>query len=775
MSSSTHHRRKRALLGDRPRFSAVAMIYAREMRDQLRDRRTLFTIAILPILLYPLVGMLLLQIAQFTRQHPTSICVVGTEHLQNLPPLLSGTESFHDDLVDETPPMEVMAQSWKEFSASPSGSQFPNSDTHEKRSRRIESLTRSFVRSGIYDIVIVFPPGFDQHPHLAERAAAPRGAASTEKQPAELQMLYNVASDQSMVARDRVMGILNRWRAGWVRERLANSGVELSVLDPFSVEAIDIAPERTREAAFWSKLLPFIMLVWAMTGAFYPAIDLVAGEKERGTLETLLCSPALRSEIVWGKLGAVMTFSMMTAILNAGSMLVTSSFVFGQMGIGPAGMASMGAPPLGPMMWLLVALIPLSALFSALALAVAAMARSSKEGQYYLMPLMMVTLPLVLLPMLPGTTLSAGTSLIPVTGMFLLVRALVEGQYVFAVTYFPVVALVTFGCLMLATRWAKRQFESEAVLFGGADQWELGMWVRHLWRDRQMVATPAQGFACGAIILVALFFGKLGITKMPDTFVGIAQLVLLPQVAMILTPTLLMAIIMTTSLRTSLRLRLPHWTVLPLSALIGVTLHPTYVLLARFIGTMYPISDQAAAAMQPFTQHISSAPWLHVVLLMAFVPAICEELAFRGFIFGGLVRGNGKLRAVLVTAVMFGISHGVLQQSIAATCMGLLLGWVALKTGSVIPGMLIHFANNMLSVSLERISASGNPASELLLVSTPTGPEYNPIWLVMSLAMAVACLIYIHTMKPATDEQAVDHISDSESITDPSAELRFAS
>ena len=127
---------------------------------------------------------------------------------------------------------------------------------------------------------------------------------------------------------------------------------------------------------------------------------------------------------------------MLTAILNAGSMLVTSSLVLKQVGVGGA---TVGAPPLVPMLWLFVALIPLSCLFSALALAVAAMARSSKEGQYYLMPLMMVTLPLVLLPMLPGMNLSAGTSLIPVTGMFLLVRALVEGQYGEALIHLPMV------------------------------------------------------------------------------------------------------------------------------------------------------------------------------------------------------------------------------------------------------------------------------------------------------------------------------------------------
>ena len=100
---------------------------------------------------------------------------------------------------------------------------------------------------------------------------------------------------------------------------------------------------------------------------------------------------------------------MLTAVLNAGSMLVTSAFVFQQIGI--AG-STVGAPPVVPMLWLFVALVPLSCLFSALALAVAAMARSSKEGQYYLMPLMMVTLPLVMLPILPGMNLTAGTSLV---------------------------------------------------------------------------------------------------------------------------------------------------------------------------------------------------------------------------------------------------------------------------------------------------------------------------------------------------------------------------
>ena len=83
----------------------------------------------------------------------------------------------------------------------------------------------------------------------------------------------------------------------------------------------------SRRAAFWSKVLPFVVFIWALTGAFYPAVDLCAGEKERGTLETLLSSPAERSEIVMGKLLTIMGFSSATSLLNLLSMAITGTAV----------------------------------------------------------------------------------------------------------------------------------------------------------------------------------------------------------------------------------------------------------------------------------------------------------------------------------------------------------------------------------------------------------------------------------------------------------------
>ena len=744
MSERSRALRDQAALNAKPRWSAIWLIYLREMRDQLRDRRTLFTIAVLPIMLYPLVGMLLLQIAQFSRQSRTAVCLVGTENLEQAPPLIEG-ETFAPHLLENPESLELLTYRWDELS-----------ETGDP----VREKARGWIEDGAFDLVVLVPPGFATPPPDLEDAAPPSVG---------IELYHNVASDQSTVARERIADVLATWRSGWVQERLSAAGINPDSLWPFDWTDTDVAPERTREAAFWSKLLPFIMLVWAMTGAFYPAIDLVAGEKERGTLETLLCSPALRGEIVWGKLGAVATFSMLTALLNAGSMLMTSSLVFRHIDVG-ANQSSLGAPPLAPMMWLIVALIPLSLLFSALALAVAAMARSSKEGQYYLMPLMMVTIPLVMLPMVPGTTLNIGTSLIPVTGMFLLVRALVEGQYMMALSYVPIVMFVTGACLWLASRWACQQFEDESVLFGGGEKWELSSWVRHLWRDRQLTATPAQGYACGAVILVTLFFVRLSITTMPETFAGVAKLVVMPQV-LILFPALIMATMMTKSIRQGLRLHLPHWTTLPLGVLLGVTLHPTYVMLSKFVSHLYPLSEQTVAAMKPFTDQIGSAPWLVVVLLMAALPAVCEELAFRGFIFGGLVRDRGRVRAVLITAVMFGISHGVLQQSITATIMGLVLGWITLRTGSVLPCILVHFSNNALSVSLDRIAGGSWQGASLFVIETETGPMYQPMWTLISVGIAITCLLYFGTLRPTQSDEELDRVDSHESYVDPAGAL----
>src|SRR5205823_5398990 len=123
---------------------------------------------------------------------------------------------------------------------------------------------------------------------------------------------------------------LERWKHGLKAARLVRHGLPAGFDDPFTVH--DVRPERAagprgREGIFalLVKVFPFVLVLWSLAGALYPAVDLCAGEKERGTMETLLVSPASREEIVWGKFLTIWVFSAATALLNLVSMAVTTA------------------------------------------------------------------------------------------------------------------------------------------------------------------------------------------------------------------------------------------------------------------------------------------------------------------------------------------------------------------------------------------------------------------------------------------------------------------
>ena len=167
--------------------------------------------------------------------------------------------------------------------------------------------------------MVYFPPNFAaqfaRFHHSLMRRQERRRAGGRVKIPS-VDDLSEPAKDSSRAAYRRVSDVLDRWREEIGQQNLKDSKVPPSAAKPFEIATLDVAEVGQHKAALWSKMLPFVLLIWALTGAFYPAIDLCAGEKERGTLETLLSSPAERIEIVWGKLLTVMLFSMATAILN---------------------------------------------------------------------------------------------------------------------------------------------------------------------------------------------------------------------------------------------------------------------------------------------------------------------------------------------------------------------------------------------------------------------------------------------------------------------------
>lgn len=699
----------------------VKLIFAREVRDQLRDRRTLFMVAVLPVLLYPLLGVGMLQVVQFMQERPTRVLVVGSPKIDEQIAL------FHEGRF---------ADRWF---GHPSSAKLLEACFAPKWKGDARKLAIALVQKGDYDAALFFPPDFAAKLDAFRQAIAKsRDKAATKSSPPAIpnpEIICNTANDKSQLTYLRLSAVLQQWSRSIGEENLKASGVSMQTAQPFVVEAADLSTARGRNGAVWSKLLPVLLLLWALTGAFYPAVDLCAGEKERGTLETLLCSPAERGEIVVGKLLTVMLFSVVTALLNLASVAITGSFVL-------AMMSDLGPPPPLALVAMAVALVPMAAMFSALCLALAAMARSTKEGQYYLMPLLLVTLPLVLLPMSPGVELNLGNSLIPVTGVALVLRSVLEGDFTSALLYLPAVATVTLLACLMSIRWAVEQFNRESVLFRESEQFDLRLWLGHLWRDRRPTPSMAAAIGCAAVILMIHFFRGLSL-GMPQGFGDLFRTVLTTQLGVIAAPALLLTFLLAGSPRQTLLLKRSPRFAIGAAVLLAVVLHPASTLLQTVVRQLYPISDSVRPSLEKITTLFHNSDVWPLLLAIAVVPAVCEELAFRGFILSGFRSQGRPWRAIVFTSLLFGLAHGILQQSLIASLLGLILGYLAVQSSSILPCIAFHACHNALAVANTRITAdmvAGLPwLRSLLLPGDEGGCAFQ--WTVIVAGLLAAVLL----------------------------------
>lgn len=735
-------------------WSNVRLIFCREVRDQLRDRRTLFMIAVLPILLYPLLGMSMFQVLQFVRERPTRVLVVGAEQLTS-PPALIEKGRFAARWFRDPADARLLELELEEAQVGP-----PAEDP--------ALVARTAVESGRFEAALYFRPGFRAALDALVASLRARGHARGSTSPDDKlvsvpqpEIFYNTADEKSKLTCDhRLQPILRRWTEEIGVRNLATSHLPATAVKPFEVAQTDVAKAENRNAGIWSKLLPFMLLIWALTGAFYPAVDLCAGEKERGTLETLLSSPAQRSEIVWGKLLTIMLFSVFTAVLNLLSVGFTGSFVMRLL-------PDLGPPPALTPLWLLIALLPMAALFSALCLALAAFARSSKEGQYYLMPLVLVTMPLMILPMAPSVELNLGNSLIPVTGVVLLLRAMLEGNYIEALRFLVPVLGVTVGCCLLAIRWAIDQFNSERVLFRESERLDFVLWLRHLLRDREDTPSVASAVLCAVLILAIQFFISFKVPK-PHDFRQFAILTVVSQLAVIATPTLLMTIMLTRSPRKTLLLKMPSFWSLPAAVVLAMALHPAVMRLDDLVTRLYELDEGVNGFLASL---MSDAPSIwHLILVLAIVPAVCEELAFRGFVLSGLRHMGHKWWAIALASFFFGITHGILQQSIVATLIGILIGYLAVQTGSLLPGVLYHMTHNALGILSSHLSDDcllHYPALSWLVTKGADGRfSYNMTSVALGAVVVCALLAWFRSLPYAKSpeeslQDAINHSAGS--------------
>jgi sodium transport system permease protein len=245
------------------------------------------------------------------------------------------------------------------------------------------------------------------------------------------------------------------------------------------------------------------------------------------------------------------------------------------------------------------------------------------------------------------------------------------------------------------------------VLFRESERLDVRRWIVHLVRDRGETPSLSEAFFCVAVIYVTQFFTQLAISAnvpaSPD-FRFLALLLFISQVVCIALPALLMALLLTgRPLKTLLLDRAPSAAMGVAAVLLAVLLHPAGVQLAHWIRELYPLQQDAVIG-EFFERVFQTAPyaWLPYVLL-AVLPAVCEELAFRGFILSGLRHLGSKWWAIGLSAVFFGVAHPVLQQSLGAVALGMVIGYLAVQTGSLVPCILFHLTYNALMLATVKL------------------------------------------------------------------------
>lgn len=741
------------------RWSIIRLIWLRELRDQLRDRRTVFMIVGLPLILYPALGIIVLTFALQFFERPSVIGVPlpasgvhefparGDHEISPIGPaavvgfggepgLYMATAAALTTAHADYPPL-LRDERW-------CGPVAPLSKRDAKmvaKRFKIVWLTgdgKTALDNGAVDMLLRADPRF--YEELDAEQNGPIVAVGPPKSDAlgrpTVTAVLRPGDDYSRQALQRLRPVLERWKEELKKVRFVRKGLDAEFDAPFELEepksASDASdPEKIADMVI--RIFPFMLVMWSLAGALYPAVDLCAGEKERGTMETLLISPAGREEIVLGKFLTIWVFSTASALLNLLSMGLTT-FQFGAL-------LPSGTFPPGAIFWCVVLSLPLSALFSAISLAVGAYARSSKEGQYYLMPMFLVTMPLVFLTLAPGVELNPVYSLIPVTGVALLMQKLMTSpspETVPWLYFIPVLAPIALYSA-LALRWAIDQFQREEVLFREAERLDIRLWFRQLLRDKDATATTGQAFFCFALLLVLKYF-SLGFGANWNPLIDSAVSLL----AFVTTPALMMALILNSRPLETLALRAPPVRHVGLAVVMAVLVVPPIVWTSHTLLHDYPQLEKLLDSPRSFARDraiVNDAmnhPWVSM-FVFALLPAIGEELAFRGFILTGLKKSYRPRTAVLLCAFLSALFHMNVFAFVPIFAIGVIEGLLTVRSRSLVPAVLLHFVTKTV-----------------LLFSIPIGRSIgdSPFWppLAAVCAATVVAIFWWLYRKPYIDE-----------------------
>lgn len=644
-------------------FARLGRLVKKELSEILRDRRTIVTLVLMPLLLYPLLSVAFQQFYFAGKIDPNRGLVYKFGFASE-----KEAGVFLRLLADGDKLLQAAAAD------KGSGKGPPPLETRVAKS--VSPDLEQLVKSGEVDLAVRIkePERFDR---LRFRDVTLQGDIFfVGNNPASQGALTFVERRLAAVHADNLEVRMRRFVPG-------DSPVALLKLERTTLEAAG-ADSMDSLAA----LVPLILILMTITGAVYPAIDVTAGERERGTLEILVAAPVPRLGLLFAKYVTVFTVAVLTALVNLVTMLMTVVLS----GLGP--MIFRDGLSFGLVVQIFGLLLLFAAFFSALLLSLTSFARSFKEAQAYLIPLMLASLGPGLIGMMPGLNLEGPLAAVPLINIVLLARDLFkDGAEPF---WAAVVVLTTLSYAAAAIALAARVFGAEAVLYN-----EQSGWSDLLRRPEEPrpVATPAAALWCLALMLPAHFvLHRLGPAGSAGQFLylallGIFLFGLLPAFS---------AYMGRVRWHTGFGLLPARPLAYAGGLILGLSLWPLLLQLLIYLLGDKPerLAEMLGTSLSELRQ--GRQVFLGVMVAALVVNAVLEELFFRGYLFGALLSRLSVPATIGLSALLFGLMHVVLggaiglERFLPSTLLGLLLGWVRWTSGSVLPGMLLHACHNAL-------------------------------------------------------------------------------
>ena len=760
----------------------------KELRESLRDRRTLITLILMPILVYPLLSMAMQRLIVGTA---SGLNADKTEYIIGVQDEQAG--SLVASALGETAlairqgvrhSIEIrrpmLANSTTKKTAvknttakNTTASNTTESDTADNNPEARENASAIDPQTAGFNIVVAEGISLQQALEEGQVDVAVLQVRSETvslgrngSYPAyQLELSFRDAdlrSEAAMLEFRKAMELVNDTQSLQFRGAL-----------PPAVRMVSTATGKKVDAmTSLAGILPLILILMTITGAVYPAIDLTAGERERGTMEAMIATPAPRFLLLLSKYVAVVTVAVLTALANLLACWITLSIGgLGRALLGERGLSLLAIAQILPL------LVIFAAFFSAILLAMCSFARSFKEAQAYLIPVMLVSLAPALLTLMPNIEFSTLLGIVPLVNILLLSRDIMTGSPQALPAFAAVFSTLLYAAAALVV--ASRLFGAESATAGSQETWS--DLVR---RPKRMKELPDLGDL--AVYLALMFpvffiltnlFGQMDLSIASKLWINAGILLVLFLIA----PALVAQYRRLNPRSTFL---LGGWwgdsgpvasgpiasgpiasggsvvsygagVIRGLGVLCGVCLLASglWVIAFEVLKVLSDfgfgaISIERAEGLEEAKVQFASIPFWMILVTSALAPALAEEFFFRGYVLSAFRNRIAPLRAVLYSALIFGLFHVIngsvlsLERFFPTTLLGLALGFVAIRTHSLWPGVLLHAIHNGLLFWLTRFSEK-----ELSEWFGSTNQHFPPIWILASLA-SVACgigLVYLFT------------------------------